>query len=78
MKIKIGTQMDPRVFRALKLAAARSNRAIGDLLEEAVAAYVARPAAAKSGGLRRFLHRSDERASNKVFKAILREDFYNQ
>jgi hypothetical protein len=78
MKIKIGTQMDERIFRALKVAAARENKSIGLLLEEAVSDYIARHRSAKAKtGLRRFLDTPPARVSPAVFQEILRADPYD-
>lgn len=79
MKVKIGTQMDERLFRSLKLAAARQNRPLSTLVEEAVAEYLSRPAG-KGGfdGMRRFLSRKPLRLSSESLGEILRADFYDQ
>jgi hypothetical protein len=78
-KIKIGTQMDERLFRTLKITAARENKPIGLLLEEAVAEYISshRNEAAKNG-LRRFLDTPPTHISDDVFRQILQADYYEQ
>jgi hypothetical protein len=78
-KIKIGTQMDERIFRSLKVTAARENKPIGILLEEAVAEYITRhrPRPGKSG-LRRFLDSPRAQISDESFRQILQADYYEQ
>jgi hypothetical protein len=79
MKIKIGTQMDERIFRALKVAAAREKRPVSELLQEAAAEYVARRRApAGKSGLRKFLESPPLEVSDAAFRAIMEADPYEQ
>jgi hypothetical protein len=79
VKVKIGTQMDERIFRALKVAAAKENRPLSSLLEEAAADYVARHRG-RSGknGLQKFLEGPTFPISEDAFRQIMEADPYDQ
>ncbi|HEX3728661.1 MAG TPA: hypothetical protein VHV47_02575 [Opitutaceae bacterium] len=79
MRIKIGTQMDERIFHALKVAAAHEKRPVGELLQEAAAEYIARrrPRRGKNG-LQRFLESPPVQVSDEAFREIMQADYYDQ
>jgi hypothetical protein len=78
MKIKVGTQLDDRVFQQLKVASARVRRPMGELLQEAVVSYLhqARRGHGRKSGLSRLLEREPLRLSDEQFRASLDEDLY--
>lgn len=71
--------MDERLFRTLKVTAARENKPIGRLLEEAVAEYIVRhrPGPPKNG-LRQFLDSAPAQISDELFRQILQADYHEQ
>lgn len=80
MKIKLGTQLEEEVYRNLKVAAAREKRAIGDVIQEAVATYLQRqshPRGRKSG-LARLLESPPLALSNEQFRETMEADFFDQ
>jgi len=78
-KIKIGTQMEESVFRSLKMASARERRPVADLIQEAVAEYLARPAAGGAGnGLARLLSAPSFRVTGRQFRESMEADYWDQ
>ena len=78
-KIKIGTQMEERVFRRLKMASARARRPLADLIQEAVAEYLARPAEGGRGdGLARLLAEPSYGVTRRQFREVMEADFWEQ
>lgn len=78
-KIKIGTQMDEGLFRNLKMASARERRPVADLIQEAVAAYLARPAAGLGrNGLARLLESPSFRVTGRQFRESMEADYWDQ
>lgn len=78
-KIKIGTQMEESVFRNLKMASARERRPVADLIQEAVAEYLARPVAGRAGkGLARLLVVPAFRVTGRQFRESMESDYWDQ
>ena len=78
-KIKIGTQMEESVFRNLKMASARERRPVADLIQEAVAEYLARPATGGAGnGLARLLSAPAFRVTGRQFRESMEADYWDQ
>lgn len=78
-KIKIGTQMEESIFRSLKMASARERRPVADLIQEAVAEYLARPAVGSTGnGLSRLLGAPRFRVTGRHFRESLEADYWDQ
>jgi hypothetical protein len=78
-KIKIGTQMDESVFRNLKMASARERRPVADLIQEAVAEYLARPVAGTGGGgLARLLEEPSFGVTSRQFRESMEADYWDQ
>jgi hypothetical protein len=80
-KIKIGTQMDETIFRNLKMASARERRPVADLIQEAVAEYLVRPLAGRSGGssgLARLLDAPSLRVTGRQFRESMEADYWDQ
>ncbi len=80
MKIKIGTQLEDEVYQDLKVAAAREKRAIGEVIQEAIAAYLRqqeRPHGRKSG-LARLLESPPMNISDEQFRETMEADFWDQ
>jgi hypothetical protein len=80
-KIKIGTQMDETIFRNLKMASARERRPVADLIQEAVAEYLVRPPAGRSGGasgLARLLDAPSFRVTGRQFRESMEADYWDQ
>lgn len=77
-KIKIGTQMDEAVFRRLKMLSARERRPVADVLQEAVAEYLARPRHGSSRGLARLLDSAPFRVTDRQFRDSMEADFWDQ
>lgn len=78
-KIKIGTQMEESVFRNLKMASARERRPVADLIQEAVAEYLARPAVGgASNGLARLLNVPSFRVTERHFHESMEADYWDQ
>jgi hypothetical protein len=80
MKIKLGTQMEEKVYRNLKVAAARENRAIGDVIQEAVAVYLQQqsPSRGLKSGLARLLESPPLALSDSQFRDTMEVDFFDQ
>ena len=80
MKVKIGTQLEDQVYRKLKIAAARENRPIGELIQHAVTDYLhsGKVSGKNCAGLNRMLGRGPLKATRKQFKEIMDLDFYDQ
>ncbi len=77
--MKIGTQMEERLFRALKATAAQEGKPLGEVLEEAAAEYIAqRGSRGRRAGLERLLGRSRKKIPDAAFRDILRADYYDQ
>jgi hypothetical protein len=78
-KIKIGTQMEESVFRNLKMASARERRPVSDLIQEAVAEYLARPSVGSTGnGLARLLSAPSFRVTRRQFRESMEADYWDQ
>ena len=78
-KIKIGTQMDEGLFRNLKMASARERRPLADLIQEAVAEYLARPTAGRAGnGLARLLEAPSFPVTGRQFRESMEADYWDQ
>ena len=80
MKIKIGTQLEDDVYRDLKIAAARERRAISEVIQEAITAYLqqrAQPPGKKSG-LGRLLESPPMSISDEQFRETMEADFWDQ
>jgi hypothetical protein len=80
MKIKLGTQMEEEVYRNLKVAAARENRAIGEVIQEAVATYLQQqsPSRGRKSGLARLLESPRLALSDSQFRETMEADFFDQ
>jgi hypothetical protein len=80
MKIKFGTQLDDTVFEQLKVASATERRAIGEIVQTALADYLrrARPGRGRKTGLGRLLERDPLRITDEQFRASMEEDFFDQ
>ena len=68
--------MDESVFRNLKMASARERRPVADLIQEAVAEYLARPAA--GSGLARLLDTPSFRVTGRQFRESMEADYWDQ
>ena len=80
MKIKIGTQLEQEVYQDLKVAAAREKRAISEVMQEAIAAYLqlqSQPRGKKSG-LSRLLQTDPLRLTPAQFQESMEPDFFEQ
>lgn len=78
-KIKIGTQMEESVFRNLKMASARERRPVSDLIQEAVAEYLAHPSVGSMGnGLTRLLSAPSFRVTRRQFRESMEADYWDQ
>jgi hypothetical protein len=80
MKIKIGTQLEEDVYRSLKIAAARENRAIGEVIQAAVASYLQRRATSsgKASGLNRLLEPDPLQLKQDRLRRTMEADFFDQ
>ena len=73
--------MDEIIFRNLKMASARERRPVADLIQEAVAEYLARPPAGRSGGssgLARLLDAPSFRVTGRQFRESMEADYWDQ
>ncbi|HEY5893672.1 MAG TPA: hypothetical protein VIT91_10615 [Chthoniobacterales bacterium] len=80
MKIKIGTQLEEEIYQDLKIAAAREKRAISEVIQEAIAAYLqqqAQPRSPKSG-LARLLEADPLRLTSEQIRESMEADFFDQ
>jgi hypothetical protein len=80
MKIKIGTQLEEDVYHDLKVAAAREKRAIGEVIQGAISAYLqeqARPQGGKSR-LSRLLEADPLRLTSEQLRETMEVDFFDQ
>jgi hypothetical protein len=80
MKIKIGTQLEEEVYQDLKIAAARERRAIGEVIQAAVADYLKRQATprGKKSGLARLLEADPLRLTSEQIRESMESDFFDQ
>jgi len=80
MKIKIGTQIEADVYRSLKIAAARENRAIGEVIQAAVADYLQgrTRSSGKKSGLIRLVERDPLQLSAGQIRKTMEADFFEQ
>jgi len=80
MKIKIGTQLEEEVYQDLKVAAAKEKRAIGEVIQTAVADYLQRQAQprGKKSGLARLLESPPMNISDEQFRETMEADFWDQ
>jgi hypothetical protein len=78
VKIKIGTQMDPRVFRSLKVAAARQGRPVASVVEDAVSEYLAATVPSGRQALLRFAAKKPRPVASASLREVLRADYYEQ
>ena len=73
--------MDETIFRNLKMASARERRPVADLIQEAVAEYLVRPPAGRSGGssgLARLLDSPSLRVTGRQFRESMEADYWDQ
>jgi hypothetical protein len=80
MKIKIGTQLEEEIYQRLKVAAARERRAIGDMIQAAVADYLQRHGSerGKKSGLARLLDSPPLEVTDEQFRETMEADFWEQ
>jgi hypothetical protein len=80
MKVKFGTQLDNSIYDQLKVASANEHRAIGEIVQTALADYLrrSRPGRGRKTGLARLLERDPLRISDQQFRISMEEDFYDQ
>lgn len=80
MKVKFGTQLDDTVYGQLKVASATENRAIGEIVQTAVADYLrrSRPGHGRKTGLARLLEREPLRLTDEQFRASLEGGIFDQ
>lgn len=80
MKVKVGTQLEDEVFRALTIVAAREKRPISDLIQAALCDYLNRKRrrSGQRSGLRRFLDRPAFKLTETQFRETMEADFYDQ
>jgi len=80
MKVKFGTQLDNAVYDQLKVAAANERRAIGEIVQTALADYLrrSRSGRGRKTGLARLLERDPLRISDQQFRTSMEEDFFDQ
>jgi metal-responsive CopG/Arc/MetJ family transcriptional regulator len=80
MKIKIGTQLEEEVYQDLKVAAAREKRAINEVIQEAIAAYLQQQTQprGKKSGLALLLVADPLRLTQEQFRESMEADFFDQ
>jgi hypothetical protein len=80
MKIKIGTQLEEKIYLDLKVAAARERRAIGELIQDAIATYIQQQSQprGKKSGLARLLESPHMQISDQQFLETMEADFWDQ
>ena len=80
MKIKIGTQLEEEVYQDLKVAAAREKRAISEVIQEALTAYLQHQAQppGKRSGLARLLEADPLRLTPDQLRETMETDFFDQ
>ena len=80
MKVKFGTQLDDTVYDQLKVASATERRAIGEIVQNALADYLrrGRPGRGRKTGLARLLEREPLRITDQQFRDSMEEDFFDQ
>lgn len=78
-KIKIGTQMDPKLYQRLKIAAARSRHSIAEVIETAVREFLhGEKTRQKTFGLKEFLTSDPLKLTRQEFRQSMEADFYDQ
>jgi hypothetical protein len=80
MKIKIGTQIEEDVYHNLKVAAAREKRAVGEVIQEAITAYLRQHATSggRNSGIARLLEADPLRLTPEQIRASMETDFFDQ
>ncbi len=80
MKRKIGTQLEDKVYRDLKIAAAHERRPISELIQVAVTDYLnqKKRKLGQRAGLKRFLASPDFKLTEEQFRDTMEADFYDQ
>jgi len=80
MKIKIGTQLEEEVYQNLKIAAAREKRAIGEVIQDAVATYLLDKGRSRRGksGLARLLESRPLNITDEQFREAMAVDYWDQ
>jgi len=80
MKIKIGTQLEEEIYQDLKVAAAREKRAISEVIQEAISAYLRQQAQprGKKSGLARLLESPPMNITDEQFRETMEADFWDQ
>lgn len=79
-KVKVGTILNEEIYQRLKERAARGNRTIGGLIEEAVIKHEQEELLARELRLRAVdrLFATRFNLTDEDWKTIMEEDFYNQ
>ena len=79
VKINVGIQLEQEVFTELKVAAARQQRSISDLIEHALTDYLRRGQVGPGkSGLARLLAREPFKLTHKQFRKSLELDYFDQ
>jgi hypothetical protein len=80
MKMKIGTQLEEEVYQKLKIAAAREKRAIGEVIQDAVTAYLQGDGLSRRGksGLARLLESPPLEITDGQFREVIGADYWDQ
>ena len=80
MKVKIGTQLDDEVYTALKVAAAKDRRPVGELIQTAITDYLAarKRKPGERAGLKRFLAREPFKITPAQLRETMEVDFCDQ
>lgn len=80
MKIKVGTQLEQEIYQNLKVAAARENRPVSEVIQEAIAAYLKQRAhpRGKKSGLARLLESPPMKITDEQFRETMEADFFDQ
>lgn len=73
MRRKIGTTLDATIYQRAKEAARRQGRSVNEVIEEALARYIASDSSRLSLVEQT---RGSFQVSEKTFRAVLEEDFY--
>jgi len=80
MKVKFGTQLEDEIYNQLRVAAAKENRPIGEIVQSALADYLQKQSGpqGRKSGLARLLEADPLRISPQQLRESMEADFWEQ
>lgn len=80
MKVKFGTQLEDVIYNQLKMASAKENRPIGEIVQSALADYLQKQSGSQGRkfGLARLLETDPLRISPQQLRESMEIDYWDQ